>query len=103
MERRNMGYTKTQWMSRIAHRNDVTATLIHLTRNQANMSVMNVLLKILTEKHLIGSTTKTGFIVGNRNAVCFQEAPLYSLTQNIYTEEQARKVQTTEKIRYLGF
>lgn len=69
---------------------DVTARLTHLTRrvddNPDPHAAVNVLMKILSERRLVGSSTKQGFIVGRRRAVCFQEAPLYSIGQNMRHE-----------------
>lgn len=98
-----MGYTEQAWKSRIAQRSDVTTGLVHLTRDSANLKALDVLLKILKERRLIGSAPEAGFIVGKRRAVCFQEAPMYSLAQNIYTEQVYREVNKSAKVRYLGF
>ncbi len=98
-----MGYTADNWKARIAQRNDLTTGLVHLTRDQGNTSALDVLLKILVERKLIGSEPTTGFIVGSNPAVCLQEAPIYSLAQNIYTEQEYRKENEKAKIRYLGF
>lgn len=94
---------KDEWKKRIAERNDMTTYLAHLTKpSEDGTSVQKVLLKILKDKKLEGSGEK-GFIVGNMKAVCLQESPLYSLTQNIYYEQKLRKGEKTKKIRYLGF
>lgn len=98
-----MSYTINDWVSRIAQRSDLTLGLVHLTRNCGSTKAIDVLLKILDEKKLRGSNTSSGFIIGNTRAVCFQEAPLYSLAQNIYTEQEYRKKNTSAKKRYLGF
>ena len=63
---------------------------------------MDILIKILKEKTIIGSTTESGFICGDTPAVCFQDSPLYHLTQNIYYEQKMRQAKEYEKIRYLG-
>ncbi|HCM1082078.1 TPA: hypothetical protein ACGU2T_004501 [Vibrio vulnificus] len=97
-----MGYTKDNWKARIAQRSDITCGLIHLTRDNGSNGILQVLLKILKEQKLIGSTTESGFIVGNTPAVCFQEAPLYSVAQNIYTEQEYRKQNSSAKVRYYG-
>lgn len=95
-----------EWKKRIAERNDITSYLIHLTKPYDNgivkMNTHEVLIKILKEKNLIGSTTQSGFVVGDRKAVCFQESPLYSLTQNIYFEQKLREEEKLKKIRYVG-
>lgn len=98
-----MGYNADAWKARIAQRSDMTTGLIHLTRDHCKTSALDILLKILTERKLVGSSTDTGFIVGNRRAVCFQEAPIYSLAQNVYTEQEYRKQNKTAKKRYGGF
>jgi hypothetical protein len=98
-----MGYTTDDWKARIAQRSDLTLGLVHLTRDQGDTKAIDVLLNILEAKKLRGSDTSSGFIVGNTRAVCFQEAPLYSLAQNIYTEQEYRKKNNAAKVRYLGF
>lgn len=98
-----MGYTQENWKARIAQRSDLTTGLVHLTRDQGKTSGLDILLKILIERKLNGSDPTTGFIVGNNRAVCFQEAPIYSLAQNIYTEQEYRKENEKAKTRYLGF
>lgn len=94
---------KNEWKKRIAERNDMTTYLAHLTKPlDDEIEVYEVLLKILKDRKLEGSGEK-GFIVGNTKAVCLQESPLYSLTQNIYYEQKLRKSEKVKKIRYLGF
>lgn len=96
-----------EWRRRIAERSDITSYLIHLTKplqdNENDLKVQEVLLKIIKEKRLCGSTTEKGFIVGKRKAVCLQETPLYSLTQNIFFEQKLRENNKSAKVRYLGF
>ena len=53
-------------------------------------------------KKLNGNTTESGFIVGNKSAVCFQESPIYSLSQNIYYEQKLFKDGKLKKRRYFG-
>lgn len=98
-----MGYGIEEWKGRIAQRSDFTTGLVHLTRAAADRKALDVLFKILCDKRLKGSTTASGFIVGDTPATCFQEAPLYSLTQNIHTEQVFRAKNKKAKIRYLGF
>jgi hypothetical protein len=98
-----MGYSFDDLKARIAQRSDITLSLVHLTRDQEKLSGIDVLIKILTEQKLCGSDTSSGFIVGKTRAVCFQEAPIYSLAQNIYTEQVYRKANKNAKVRYLGF
>lgn len=91
------------WKSRVAQRSDLTVGLVHLTRSTEEMPAIDVLIKILREGKLLGSDTSSGFICGKRKAVCFQEAPIYSLSQNIYTEQEYRAKNKKAKVRYLGF
>lgn len=98
-----MGYTEENWKARIAQRNDITSGLVHLTRKQGKVNGLDILFKILVEKKLIASDTTSGFIVGSNRAVCLQEAPIYSLAQNIYTEQEYRKQNSNTKLRYSGF
>jgi hypothetical protein len=57
-----------------------------------------VLLKILSDKRIIGSTGK-GYICGGHTAVCFQDAPLYGIAQNIL-HEQTYRDDLGGKVRY---
>lgn len=98
-----MPYTLKNWKERIASRSDLTGHLIHLTRganiNSQEVSSLDILIKILLEQRLIGSSTKSGFICGNRKAVCFQDTPIYQLTQNIYSEQEYRNQNPNAKLR----
>lgn len=94
------------WKNKLARRSDMTGFLVHLTKGKETadgMSAINNLVKILKDKKLKGSDTKSGFIVGNQTAVCLQDTPIYSLTENIYYEQMLRKENKEKKIRYLGF
>lgn len=95
-----------EWRKKIAERSDMTTSLVHLTKaseiDGEKVEADDVLVKILKDLKLIGSTTESGFIVGDRRAVCFQESPLYSLTQNIYYEQKLFKENKLSKKRYLG-
>lgn len=65
--------------------------LTHLTRPPGDgRTSIEIILKILSEQTIIGSSTDSGFIVGSNRAVCFQELPLYSLVENVYHEETNR-------------
>jgi hypothetical protein len=108
-----MGIGMEEWRERIASRSDLTGRLTHLTKptdvdisgmsfDELNLYAVDNLIKILEEKKLYGSTTKSGYIVGNRKAVCFQDAPLYALIQNVQHEFLRREKNTKEKLRYCG-
>lgn len=98
-----MSYGIDEWKARIAQRSDFTTGLVHLTRDAGESKALDVLLKILADRKLVGSTTASGFIVGNTPAVCLQEAPVYSLAQNIYSEQCYRENNPAAKTRYGGF
>lgn len=87
-----MAYDYKKWKLRMSERQDLSSSLVHLTRmseiDSVKLSAVDVLLKILREKQIIGSTTEKGFIRGNRAAVCFQDAPLYSIAQNLKFEKE---------------
>ena len=98
-----MGYDLEEWLKRFENRSDITTTLTHLTREQVSedgnvLSSVGVLLKILKERKINGSTGK-GYIHGKCPAVCFQDAPAYGVGQNILHEETYRK-ELGGKIRY---
>lgn len=86
-----MAYTSDKWLKRMSSRTDLTMFLTHLTRPVDGTTSTNVLIKILKERKINGSTTESGFIVGTNKAVCFQEAPLSSLAENVLHEETVRK------------
>ena len=97
-----MNYDEMEWMKRYGERSDIGTQIIHLTRNQDEVGdSIHVLLKILKEKKLRGSTTESGFIVGSRRAVCFQDTPIISLCQNVYYEQKLRHSDKDGKTRYL--
>ena len=87
----------TLWRNRISNRTDLVARLTHLTRADSDQYAFEKLWKIIIEKRLIGSDN-SGYIVGNRKAVCFQEVPLYSIVENLLFEESMK-----ENIRYSWF
>jgi len=96
-----VGYTKKDWSERIRERTDMSTRLSHLTRESADgQSSARVLLKILLEQRLIGSTTTQGFICGDTPAVCFQDAPLYSIAQNVLFEQKMREAAKSSTVRY---
>lgn len=95
-----MAYTKEDWKKRIAERNDMSTSLIHLTRENSTQSVVNVLYNILKDKKIKGSTTGSGFIIGSEKAVCFQDAPLYSICQNTFFEQKKMEQDKNYKLRY---
>lgn len=102
-----------QWINRIASRSDLTGRLTHLTKPDSsidlsgksiqdfNVFAVDNLIKILSEEIIVGSG-KSGFIVGEERAVCFQDIPLYGLIQNVKHEEQRRFENPKEKLRYCG-
>ena len=99
-----MGYDKDTWRARYAERSDLTTRLIHLTRpteiNGKKKHVHRVLFEILDSCTLKGSSTASGFIVGNTPAVCLQDAPLHAVGQNCWFEQKWRKENSRAKMRY---
>lgn len=93
-----MPYNYEMWLKRMRLRSDISTYLTHLTRENDDLSGIDVLIKILKEKTLLGSTN-SGFIQGSDRAVCFQDAPLYSITQNLI-HEQFNRDELGGKIRY---
>jgi len=100
-----MTYDYRKWKSMMSDRQDLSSSLVHLTRSAEidgkNLSAVDVLLKILREKKIVGSTTEKGFIRGDKSAVCFQDAPLYSIAQNLKFEKELSKEKHTRH-RYSG-
>lgn len=98
---------REDWLKRIARRTDFTSGLVHLTKSQTidnvRYSGLEILMKILDEQVLKGSTTKSGFISGSTPAVCFQDVPLFSLSENIYYEQYLKRKTEAENYRYMGF
>lgn len=104
------------WQERISNRTDMTGMLTHLTKpteedlksidikdeTQINLKAVDNLIKILIDKKINGSTTATGYIIGDTPAVCFQDVPMYSLVQNVKYEQSRRINQNLNKIRYCG-
>ena len=98
-----------EWGKRISHRTDISMGLVHLTKGDNGLGPLSVLMKILEEKTIVGSTNKTvdghsrGFICGNDPVVCFQDVPLYSLSENILWEQQLHSQIPESPIRYSPF
>ncbi len=95
-----MAYTEKKWLDRIRNRSDFSTFLSHLTRENGQMNVVEVLIKILEEGRIRGSSN-SGFIAGGVTATCFQDAPMYSLSQNCMHEQNLHAINKS-KIRYRG-
>jgi len=94
-----MKYTKEDWKKRLSERSDLSISLVHLTKPNDGKNVIEVMYKILNERKLKGSTN-TGFINGTKQAVCFQDAPIHSVCQNVWFEKKLTELHEREKIRY---
>ena len=96
-----MPYTEQEWQNRIYGRIDLCGSVTHLTRESFNgwqrLGPLEIIIKILSERKIIGSSTESGFIVGHRKAVCFQETPPYSICQTIDFEN------TIDRKRYAPY
>ncbi|MBA5689395.1 DUF2971 domain-containing protein [Rugamonas apoptosis] len=104
-----MGIKEDTWKNRIAERSDLSTCVVHLTRVENNKNVKDeklslaiLLIKILNDRKIIASTTTSGFIVGKTPAVCFQDAPLTGIAQNILYEQKYKKQNPDSKVRYNG-
>jgi hypothetical protein len=93
-----MPYNINQWRERIRNRSDLSSYVFHMTKPSGELSSIDVLLKILKERNLIGSNSN-GFIGGRNKAVCFQDVPAYGLSQNVF-HEQKNRASLGDKIRY---
>jgi hypothetical protein len=87
----------TIWRNRLNNRNDMAARITHLTRGNDAEDAFKNLWKILVDKKLNGSGN-SGFINGERKAVCLQELPLSAIAENLRYEEIL-----SDKIRYSPF
>ena len=99
-----MGYTEDQWSLRGMSRMDYGSQVTHLTRSATiggqEYEALDVLIKILRDRKIVGSTTSSGFIIGEQPAVCFQDAPPYSICENIHFEWNLQQKKGSEKMRY---
>ena len=75
----------------------MAARITHLTRGNDADDAFKNLWKILVDKKLNGSGN-SGFINGERKAVCLQELPLSAIAENLRYEEIL-----SDKIRYSPF
>ncbi len=64
-------------------RTDFTSRVTHLTCRTEGRSAFDNLIKIFEGKQLKRSITDSGFIVGDRPAVCFQDVPLFSIAEKL--------------------
>src|SRR5713226_7111825 len=95
-----MGYNKDIWKRRLAERNDLTSQLTHLTRAEEDQDLIGVLMSILSKRRIYGSDSV--LIHGTTKAVCFQDAPLSGICQNVYFEQKYREEKPGAKRRYCG-
>jgi hypothetical protein len=98
-----VNYTREQWVRRHHNRSDISIYLTHLTKGieGTDSNSIDVLIRILNERKLNGSSKASGFISGSNPAVCFQEAPLQGVCQNLMHEMTYRE-QLGGKKRYSG-
>ncbi|TMN22695.1 DUF2971 domain-containing protein [Lentibacillus cibarius] len=82
-----MTYTNKLWEERVWARSDMSLYVTHLTRGrkEEDKSPLDVLFEILKDKKIKGSTN-SGYVSGSDPAVCFQDAPLSGIAQNIRHE-----------------
>ena len=89
-----------EWRKRIVRRTDFSCDLTHLTKSKDENSSLDVLIKILKDKKLVGGL---GYVCGNEPVVCFQDIPLNSLSENILYEQILRKENQSQPQRYDAF
>ncbi|MDA3798762.1 MAG: hypothetical protein PF692_06755 [Kiritimatiellae bacterium] len=98
-----MGYNKNNWKMRLSERSDLSSQVVHLTRendSSEKTSITNILYEIVSSGVIKGSNTESGFICGDTPAVCFQDAPLHAICQNVYFEEKFQNTNPNIKTRY---
>jgi hypothetical protein len=95
-----MPYDKKTWKRRYSERSDLSTSVVHLTREVEENRPADILYKIISSREIIGSSTSSGFIVGKTPAVCFQDAPLISVCQNVFYEQKNNENKEKTKIRY---
>lgn len=97
-----MPYTKEDWINRLKRRTDLGGQVAHFTRpaeiGGKQYTALQVLLKILRER-----TIKAGGGYVRGKAVCFQDAPVYSLSQNLDYEYDMVNCKRRENCRYEPF
>jgi len=102
-----MAYDFEKWKERIKSRTDLSGYVYHLTKpvldvnGNTTLKAIDRLINIINERKLDGSSTQSGFIIGNKKAVCFQDAPIRGIAQNVIHEQDFRK-ELGGKIRYKG-
>lgn len=100
-----MGFNVDKWQRRIQSRTDISGFVYHLTKAELDENgkvtthALDRLIKILKEGKINGSTSESGFITGNRKAVCFQDAPISGIVQDVAHENMYRD-ELGGKIRY---
>jgi hypothetical protein len=101
-----MAYDYKKWKARMDDRQDLSSSLDHPTKSaeidRKQYSVVDILLKILREKKIFCSRTEKEFIRGKSSAVCFQDAPLHSIAQNLNFEKKLISELHIRR-RYSGF
>lgn len=95
-----MLYPKKACKRRLAERSDLSSQIVHLTRETKEKKVVDVLYNIVSDAKLIGSSTKGGFICGPTPAVCFQDASLAAICQNVFFEQKYNEGKKNAKTRY---
>lgn len=82
------------------YRNDISTSLIHLTRGTDDETPLDILKKILSDGKIKGSNN-TGFIKGKNSATCFTEMPI-SATKYFATGPEEDLPKQGLKFSYYG-
>ena len=97
-----MAYSYDDWRERSFSRSDISTGLVHLTKSKeidgGTLSPVDVLIKILNDRKIVGSNPGSAYIHGSTCAVCFQDTPIYGIAQNVAFEEEHH----ASKNRYSG-
>lgn len=83
-----MSYNQKDWLNKIRSRTDLSSFVHHMTKGNNERDDVENLVKILNDRMLYGSSTKSGYIVGENTAVCFQDVPVTGLAQNVYDNKK---------------
>jgi len=84
-----------EWRERYKRRNDITSKITHLTNGNSADEAFKNLLSILVDKKIKGGF---GYVNGKIPVVCLQEAPIYSIVENLMYENFLRKESGLKKV-----
>lgn len=84
-----------EWKDSIKKRDDICHYLTHFTKEKNSeiglIDSTSILIDILSDRVLKGSTTESGFIHGDKSAVCLHDIPLKYIIKSIYRSRDKNK------------